>query len=55
MLAVVAAVVFLIGLIVRIVDIGLDLKDVWIWLLLGLTLLAAHHVRDVDTPWRRVT
>jgi hypothetical protein len=55
MFAVLAFVALLIGLIIHLVDGGLDLKDVTFWLLLGLDLLAAHFAFGwpVSFPGRR--
>lgn len=53
MLALLAFIAFLVGLIVRLVNAGFEFTDVWIWLLLGLTLLSADRLWPTATPWRR--
>lgn len=53
MLGVFAFVAFLVGLIVRLVNSGFEFSDVWIWLFLGLALLALNSLWPVATPWSR--
>lgn len=52
MLALLAVVAFLVGLVVHIAHVGFSFSDVWFWLLLGLTLLATHHAWSVAVPSR---
>jgi hypothetical protein len=53
MLAILATVAFVIGLILRVVGAGSGhAADPWVWLFGGLTLWAAHAVSPY-TPWRR--
>ncbi len=53
MLAVLAMIAFVVGLILRVVGTeGSDVADPWVWLFGGLALWAAHTVSPY-TPWRR--
>lgn len=49
-MAVIAALLFAVGLVVRIID-GTSLHDPWVWALAGLLCLALAGV--VTVPWPR--